>query len=71
MNGQWTIKKILIRILAYIFSVVLFYFGYKMLIEPINLKSRGAGIGAISIAVCYIFIDIKLIIEDFKLRKNK
>lgn len=67
---EWTIKKILTRLIAYPFCVILIILGHKMINEPINWKSKGAGFGAIIAACIYLFFDIKSIITSNPDKKN-
>ena len=69
-QNEWTIKKILTRLIAYPFCILLIYFGLKLIKEPINWKSKGAGFGAIVAAFVYLFFDIKGILKKRKPNKS-
>ena len=61
---EWTFKKIIIRLFAYPFSLFLIGFSVYMIFNPVNWKSQGAGIGAMAIAVTYLYSDLKMIIKN-------
>jgi hypothetical protein len=61
---EWTIKKVIIRVIAYPFCVFLIGLGVYMIINPVNWKSKGAGIGAMTIAAIYLYTDLKMIIKN-------
>ena len=68
--SEWTLKKILIRLIAYPFCLSLIILGVYMIIELVNGRTRGAGIGAIVAAITYLWIDIKIIYKKNKERKH-
>jgi hypothetical protein len=61
---EWTFKKITIRLFAYPFCLFLIGFGVYMIVNPVNWKSQGAGIGAMAIAGIYLYSDLKIIIKN-------
>ena len=60
---EWTLKKILIRLFAYPFCLFLVGLGIYMIFNPVNWKSQGAGVGAMSVAGIYLYSDLKMIIK--------
>ena len=65
-ENEWTVKKTVIRIITYIFCFFLIGLGFYMIINPVNYKSAGAGIGAIFIALMYLYFDLKIIMTRKK-----
>lgn len=61
-KGEWTIKRILIRLIAYPFCLFLIILGVYGIINPVNFKTPLAGIGGIIIASIYFYTDIKMIL---------
>ena len=61
---EWTFKKVIIRLLAYPFCLFLIGLGIYMIFNPVNSKSQGAGIGAITIAGIYLYSDLKMIMKN-------
>ena len=61
---EWTFKKIIIRLFAYPFCLVLIGFGVYMIFNPVNWKSQGAGIGVMTIAAIYLYTDLKMIMKN-------
>jgi hypothetical protein len=60
---EWSLKKVIVRLLAYPFCLFLIGFGVYMIANPVNWKSQGAGIGAMAIAGIYLYSDLKMIIK--------
>ena len=60
-ENEWTLKKIIMRLFTYPFCIFLIGLGFYMIIEPVNYKSAGAGIGAIIIASSFLYYDLKII----------
>lgn len=67
VEKEWTLKRILVRAIAYPFCLGLIGFGLSMILNPSNARSAGAGVGAILIAGVYLYVDLRLI---FKKRKD-
>ncbi|GEM_PF-680957 len=63
---EWTFKRVVIRLLAYPFCLFLIGMGVYMVVKPINWKSQGAGIGAITIAAIYLYSDLRIILDNKK-----
>jgi hypothetical protein len=61
---EWTYEKIIIRLFAYPFCLFLIGFGVYMILNPVNWKSQGAGIGAMVIAGIYLYSDLKMILKN-------
>jgi hypothetical protein len=61
---EWTLKKVIIRLLAYPFCLFLIGFGLYMIFNSVNWKSQGAGIGVMTIAAIYLYSDLKMIIKN-------
>jgi len=53
---EWTFKKVIIRLFAYPFCLFLIGLGVYMIFNPVNWKSQGAGIGAMTIAAIYLLL---------------
>lgn len=68
--SEWTFKRIIIRFIAYPFCLFIIGLGIYMIINPVNWKSRGAGIGAILIASTYLRADLKILIKNRKARTH-
>jgi len=60
---EWTLKKILIRLVAYPFCLFMIVGGIFLLLRPINWKSGFAGIGLIYFGVSYLYVDLKIIFK--------
>jgi hypothetical protein len=70
-NSAWTLKETIFRVFAYIFCVVLIWWGLDTLTSsPITPKDIMAGIGKIGAACVYLFIDIRFLISKNK-RPNR
>ncbi len=61
---EWTLKKVIIRLLVYPFCLFLIGFGLYMIFNSVNWKSQGAGIGVMTIAIIYMYSDLKMIIKN-------
>ena len=58
---EWTLKKIIVRLIMYPFCIFLIVLGVNMFFKPINYKTQSAGIGAIVIASVYLYSDLLII----------
>jgi hypothetical protein len=63
-ENEWTFKRVVIRLFAYSFCLFLIGFGVYMILNPENWKTRGAGIGAMTVASIYLYTDIKMIMKN-------
>lgn len=63
INKEWTFQRIVVRLIAYPFCLLLIGLGVYMIFNPINWKSNSAGIGAIGIALVYLYSDLKIILK--------
>ncbi|RYE28305.1 MAG: hypothetical protein EOP48_33635 [Sphingobacteriales bacterium] len=61
MTNEWRVKRILIRLFTYPFSIFLIAFGVYMAFQPLTVRSIIAGLGAITVASIYLFSDIKIL----------
>lgn len=61
---EWTLKKVIIRLIAYPFCLFLIGLGMYAIFNPVNLKSQGAGVGLITIATIYLYTDLKMIFKN-------
>lgn len=67
-NSEWTLKKTIVRVFAYLFCVFLIWWGfYSLTSSPTTPKDKLAGIGKIAAACVYLFIDIRILISKNKL----
>lgn len=63
-NSEWTFKKNIVRVFAYLFCAFLIWFGFNTLTSsPITLKDKLRGIGVIVAACVYLFVDIRILIS--------
>lgn len=70
-NSEWTLKKTIVRVFAYLFCAFFIWFGFDTLTSsPITLKDKLRGIGEIVAACVYLFIDIRILISKNK-RPNR
>ena len=70
-NGEWTLKKIIVRVLAYLFCLFFLWFGFDTLTSsPTTAKDKLRGIGEIVAACVYLFVDIRILISKNK-RPNR
>lgn len=60
---EWTLKRLVIRIIAYPFCLLFIGAGVFMIINPVNLITPFAGLGIISIAILYLYVDLKMILK--------
>ena len=65
-DSEWTLKKTIIRIFAYLFCVFLIWLGVYKLNPPYKGTDLLKGIGAIVAACVYLVVDI-----GFLIKKNK
>lgn len=63
---EWSMKKILVRVIAMAFSLLLIGFGLYLIFNVDNLKSFVIGLVMISISFVYLFSDFKLILRNRK-----
>jgi len=63
---EWTLKKILIRLIVYPFCLFMVWAGVSMILRPMNWRSRFAGVGLIYFGIYYLYIDIKIILKKTK-----
>jgi hypothetical protein len=61
---EWTLKRVILRLIAYPFCLFLLGLGGYMIFSPVHWKSAGAGIGAIAIASIYLYTDLKMILRN-------
>jgi len=61
---EWSLKRIVIRIFAYPFCFFIIGLGFFMIISPVNLMSPFAGLGAIAVAIMYLYTDLKMILKS-------
>lgn len=59
--NEWTFKRSIIRVIIYPFCLFFLILGVYMIFNPINIKSQIAGVGAISAATFYLYLDLKII----------
>lgn len=60
----WTFKRLIIRLFAYPFCLFLVGFGFYAIFNPVNWKTPLAGIGAMTIAIIYLYMDLKIITKN-------
>jgi hypothetical protein len=67
-ENQWTAKRIIIRLIAYPFCILLFWGCYHMIVntDPKHPKQLGLGIIGVLIGGAYIVSDIIMIIKSKK-----
>jgi hypothetical protein len=62
-HSEWTFKKIIIRVFAYLFCVFLIWCGYYTLTSlPITPKDKLRGIGQILAPCVYLVVDLRILI---------
>lgn len=61
-NNEWSIKRIITRLLAYPFCFFLIVLGIYMVFQPLTIGTIIAGLGAIAVASTYLYADIKILI---------
>ena len=70
-NSGWTLKETILRVFAYVFCVLLIWWGFDTLTNsPTTPKDKLAGIGKIVAACVYLFVDIIILISKNK-RPNR
>ncbi len=63
-NNGWTLKKIIIRVIGYLFFAFLIWHGCDTLASsPITLKDKLRGTGMIVAACVFLFSDIGMAIK--------
>ena len=66
-NSEWTSKKIIVRVFAYLFCVFFIWFGVDTLTSsPTTPKDKLRGIGEIVAACVYLYVDIRILISKNK-----
>jgi hypothetical protein len=65
---EWTLKKILIRMIAYPFCLFMVGIGIYMILHPAPgwPLQRIAGVGLIYFGIYYLYIDVKIILKKSK-----
>ncbi|MDG1476652.1 MAG: hypothetical protein P8Q14_05870 [Vicingaceae bacterium] len=66
VTKEWSLKRILIRLIAYPFCLFLICIGFYAILNPISWKTPAAGIGAIIAAAIYLYSDIKILMTNNK-----
>ena len=61
VKNEWSLKRVLIRLVIYPFLIFMILVGIMMIIHPINPKSAVYGVYGIILAITYFYVDIKLI----------
>ncbi len=62
-NSEWTFKKNIVRVFAYLFCAFLIWYGFDILTSsPTTPKDKLRGIGVIVAACVYLFVDIRILI---------
>ena len=61
VTKEWSIKRIIIRLIAYPFCIFLIVLGVYMVLQPLTIRTVIAGIGAMTIASIYLYSDIKIL----------
>ena len=67
---EWTLKNSLKRVVVYGFMALLLWASLSISADGFNGKGVGALIGGLILAVGWIYIDLKIIIEKHKRRKT-
>lgn len=63
-NSEWTFKKNIVRVFAYLFCAFLIWYGFDILTSsPTTPKDKLRGIGVIVAACVYLFVDIRILIS--------
>jgi membrane associated rhomboid family serine protease len=66
-NSEWILKKIIVRVFAYLFCVFLILIGvYKLKNPPYIGTDLFKSIGGIVAACVYLFVDIRILIKKNK-----
>lgn len=63
---EWTLKKIITRLILYPFLIFIIIVSLKIIIDPVNSKNNVGGILGLLFGIGYIYIDIKLIMKRKK-----
>jgi|LakMenEpi03Aug12_release.lakeMendotaPanAssembly.Ray.scaffolds.fasta_scaffold105290_3 hypothetical protein len=61
VTNEWSVKRIVIRLFAYPFCIFIIVFGVYMVLQPLTIRSIISGLGAITIAIIYLYSDIKIL----------
>jgi hypothetical protein len=70
-NSEWTLKKTILRVFAYLFCVFLIGFGVDTLINsPHTGKDLLRNSGEIVAGCVYLFVDIRILIKKSKRTKG-
>ena len=66
-NSEWTLKKVIVRVFAYLFCVFLIGLGvYSLQNPPYAGTDLLKSIGGIVAACVYLFVDIRILIKKNK-----
>lgn len=65
VENEWTAQRIIIRLFAYPFCILLIVFGAYMVIKPLTIRTTFAGLGTIIIASIYLYSDIKILTTKY------
>lgn len=66
-HSDWTVKKTIVRVFAYLFCIFLIWYGVDVLTKnPLTLKDKMRGSGMIVAACIYLFTDIRILILKIK-----
>ncbi|WP_430812955.1 MULTISPECIES: hypothetical protein [unclassified Carboxylicivirga] len=68
---EWSLKRVATRFVMYPLCIGFIILGLYMFTNPTNWKSQGAALGAISISIFYLYIDLKLIRKKKVRKPNK
>src|SRR5690606_8683166 len=61
---EWSLKRIVIRIFAYPFSLFLIILGGYLIVSPVNPVTPLAGLGTMTVAGIYLYSDVRMIITN-------
>jgi hypothetical protein len=61
VTNEWSVKSIIFRLFAYPFCIFLIVFVVYMVFQPLTIRSIIAGLGAMTIAIIYLYSDIKIL----------
>lgn len=67
-ENEWSLKRMLVRIVLYPVCLIFIFLGIVMIYQHISFRNLTAGIGLIILCVIVLFVDIKLWI---RFKKNK
>ncbi|NEN24214.1 hypothetical protein G3O08_11945 [Cryomorpha ignava] len=70
VKSEWSLKRVLIRLLAYPFCISLIILGIYMISQSMTVRAVIAGIAAITIACIYLYSDIKIMTTKNNKRRN-